>query len=681
MDVRAHAAHLVATSPRSSPARTSRRSQRAHQRVDGRTIPLGVYARKSLWPSTSTPTTSSRRPAQGFAFYEEKFDYAVPVREVRPALRARVQRGRHGERRRRDVHRDLRVPLEGDRRHQGAPRRHDPARARPHVVRRPRHHEVVERPVAQRVVRRVGVDASRPPRPPSGHEAWTTFSAMEKSWAYRQDQLPSTHPIVATINDLEDVQVNFDGITYAKGGSVLKQLVAWVGIDDVLRRRRRVLQEARVRQHRAARPARRARGDERPRPHRLVEAVARDRRRQHAAPEIETDADGVITAFAIAADRAGRLPDHPPAPPRRRLLQPAAAARSCACTASSSTSTATRTEVAELVGLAQPDLVLLNDDDLAYAKIRLDDASLAGRDRAPRRRSTTRSPARSSGARPGMRPATPRRRRATTSTSCSATSRARPSRRRCARRSASCSSPRTRTSRPRSANATREQVADALWAARRDGRGRQRQPVPVRQVLRQRSPRPPAQLASRSRALRDGATTLDGLEIDTDLVWELLVVARRGRRGRRGRDRRGARGRQHREGRQFAAQARAALPTLDGKQAAWDSLIDSDDLPNTIVRSSALGFTNPRRRGAARRVRPAVLRHAAADLELAQLPDRPVPDRRPVPGGARERARCATRPGPGSRRNPDAPAALRRLVIENLAGVERALAVQERDAQ
>ncbi len=60
-------------------------------------------------------------------------------------------------------------------------------------------------------------------------EAWTTFAALEKNWAYRQDQLPSTHPIVAEINDLEDVQVNFDGITYAKGASVLKQLVAWVG--------------------------------------------------------------------------------------------------------------------------------------------------------------------------------------------------------------------------------------------------------------------------------------------------------------------------------------------------------------------------------------------------------------------------------------------------------------------
>ena len=61
--------------------------------------------------------------------------------------------------------------------------------------------------------------------------AWTTFANLEKTWAYRQDQLPSTHPISADIRDIEDVEVNFDGITYAKGASVLKQLVAWVGRD------------------------------------------------------------------------------------------------------------------------------------------------------------------------------------------------------------------------------------------------------------------------------------------------------------------------------------------------------------------------------------------------------------------------------------------------------------------
>ena len=64
--------------------------------------------------------------------------------------------------------------------------------------------------------------------------AWTTFANTEKTWAYRQDQLPSTHPIAADIHDLEDVEVNFDGITYAKGASVLKQLVAWVGRDEFL---------------------------------------------------------------------------------------------------------------------------------------------------------------------------------------------------------------------------------------------------------------------------------------------------------------------------------------------------------------------------------------------------------------------------------------------------------------
>ncbi|MFV0493901.1 aminopeptidase N [Mycobacterium sp.] len=65
-------------------------------------------------------------------------------------------------------------------------------------------------------------------------QAWTTFATVEKSWAYRQDQLPSTHPIAADIPDLHAVEVNFDGITYAKGASVLKQLVAYVGLDHFL---------------------------------------------------------------------------------------------------------------------------------------------------------------------------------------------------------------------------------------------------------------------------------------------------------------------------------------------------------------------------------------------------------------------------------------------------------------
>ena len=72
--------------------------------------------------------------------------------------------------------------------------------------------------------------------------AWVSFANRRKAWAYRQDQLPSTHPIVATINDLEDAKLNFDGITYAKGASVLKQLVAYVGEDAFLEGSRRYFQ-------------------------------------------------------------------------------------------------------------------------------------------------------------------------------------------------------------------------------------------------------------------------------------------------------------------------------------------------------------------------------------------------------------------------------------------------------
>ena len=62
-------------------------------------------------------------------------------------------------------------------------------------------------------------------------EAWTNFVNQRKAWGYRQDQLPTTHPIVADMVDLDAVEVNFDGITYAKGASALRQLVAWVGED------------------------------------------------------------------------------------------------------------------------------------------------------------------------------------------------------------------------------------------------------------------------------------------------------------------------------------------------------------------------------------------------------------------------------------------------------------------
>ena len=66
---------------------------------------------------------------------------------------------------------------------------------------------------------------------PEFTNAWVSFAARRKAWAYEQDQLPTTHPIVADIPDVEAAKQNFDGITYAKGASALKQLVAYVGKD------------------------------------------------------------------------------------------------------------------------------------------------------------------------------------------------------------------------------------------------------------------------------------------------------------------------------------------------------------------------------------------------------------------------------------------------------------------
>ncbi len=67
-----------------------------------------------------------------------------------------------------------------------------------------------------------------------GEDPWATFCNQRKTWAYRQDQLPSTHPIAADMVDLEAVELNFDGITYAKGASALRQLVAFVGLEPFL---------------------------------------------------------------------------------------------------------------------------------------------------------------------------------------------------------------------------------------------------------------------------------------------------------------------------------------------------------------------------------------------------------------------------------------------------------------
>ncbi|PZP29550.1 MAG: aminopeptidase N [Kocuria rhizophila] len=206
--------------------------------------------------------------------------------------------------------------------------------------------------------------------------AWTTFVAGEKSWGYEQDQLPTTHPIKAEIRDLEDVLVNFDGITYAKGASVLKQLVAWVGQEEFM-----AGLNAYFGKHAWANTELSDLMVE------LEAASGRDltdwteRWLETAGvntliPHVEADQDGVITSFAI--EQIGQE-GHPTLRPHRLAVgfyDHDDAANSLVRTHRVELDVdGERTEVPELVGRERPDLVLLNDDDLAYAKIRLDECS------------------------------------------------------------------------------------------------------------------------------------------------------------------------------------------------------------------------------------------------------------------------------------------------------------------
>ena len=205
--------------------------------------------------------------------------------------------------------------------------------------------------------------------------AWTTFAQLYKSWAYRQDQLPSTHPIAADIPDIHAVEVNFDGITYAKGASVLKQLVAYVGRENFL---------AGVRKYFAAHAWANATLAD------LLSALEETSGRDLASwsrewlqtagvntlrPSYAVDSEGRFTEFAVEQEAAATHPllrshriaiglyDRTEEGLSRRLRVETDVA-------------GPRTVIPELAGQSRPDLVLVNDDDLTYAKIRLDEHSL-----------------------------------------------------------------------------------------------------------------------------------------------------------------------------------------------------------------------------------------------------------------------------------------------------------------
>ncbi len=211
---------------------------------------------------------------------------------------------------------------------------------------------------------------------PDPQQPWVSFCNQRKGWAYRQDQLPTTHPIAADMVDLATVESNFDGITYAKGASALRQLVAYVGRDHFLAGVRRYFAD-----------------------HAYANTTLAD---LFGALEVESGRDlsdwaaqwlqvpGVSTLLAdFTTDPQGRFETFsiaqyvPQAFPVHRthrmaigLYDPTATGAITRTDRVELDVSGQVTEVPELIGRPRPDLLLLNDDDLTYAKVRLDAESL-----------------------------------------------------------------------------------------------------------------------------------------------------------------------------------------------------------------------------------------------------------------------------------------------------------------
>jgi aminopeptidase N len=505
------------------------------------------------------------------------------------------------------------------------------------------------------------------------HEAWTTFQAMEKSWAYRQDQLPSTHPVVATINDLEDVQVNFDGITYAKGGSVLKQLVAWVGLEQFMAGVAAYFQKHQYGNTELTdllAELEKTSGRELTSWSKLwLETAGVNTLR----PAIETDADGTITSFAVLQEAA---PDYPTIRPHRlaigfynlrggKLLRDHRVEIDV---------DGVRTEVPELVGQKRPDLVLVNDDDLAYAKIRLDADSLAvamthledidnplaraivwGAAWDATRDAETRPSDYVTLVLNNIAAETESTTIRTTLTQLTTVARFYVD--------------------PALRETTIARVGDELWSLAQGAHAASDAQFQFVKFFASIASTPAH--VTTIRGLLDGSITLDGLEIDTDLRWELIEGLALNNAIIDAEIEAALQADNTSNGQQAAARARATFPTAEAKAQAFTSLAESDTLSNAIVRAVTMGYQHTNDPSSL----SAQIQPYFAELNTIwnsrsyKIAEHFIVGLYPSPLASQELVDATNA---WLAQNPDTPA-LRRLVIENLAGVERALKAQSRD--
>jgi aminopeptidase N len=506
--------------------------------------------------------------------------------------------------------------------------------------------------------------------------AWTTFANTDKTWAYRQDQLPSTHPIAAEIHDLEDVEVNFDGITYAKGASVLKLLAAWVGREQFL---------AGIADYfRAFAWGNTTLADLLGK---LEEHSGRDLKAWSAEwletagvntlrPAIETDDEGRFTSFAVLQS----APEAWPTLRSHRLgigLYDRTDAGLVRRQRVELDVTGARTEVPELVGVAQPDLVLINDDDLTYAKVRLDERSLATLTSSIGDFQDTLARSLCWAAAWDMT------RDAEMSTQGYVTLVLGG-----VGRESDSSVMRTLL--------RQAETAVALYSdpARRDESSR-RLAEGLLDLLRDASAGSDAQLqlarafssaavtdeqVAVVRAILDGSERLAGLDIDTDLRWHLLHQLVAAGKADETEIEREVDADDTATGRRQAAAAMAARPTAAAKAEAWATAVDSDELPNAIQTAVIGGFSQT---GQLDLLRPYVTPYFDALTQVWEERTNETAQNVVIGFFPTLLAEQSTVDAADAwlEEHRDATPALRRLVGEARDGVARALRAQARDAE
>ncbi|GAB2617687.1 aminopeptidase N [Nocardioides ginkgobilobae] len=506
-------------------------------------------------------------------------------------------------------------------------------------------------------------------------DAWTGFANARKQTGYRQDQMPSTHPIAADNHDLHAVEVNFDMITYAKGASVLKQLVAWVGIEDFIAGIRQYFKDFAFGNSEFTD---------------LLAALEKASGRELTswaqewlqtagvntlAPEFSLAADGTYERLAV------RQTAHPDWPTLRRhrigigCYSWNAERTSLVRTRYVETDVEGElTEIAELVGETQPDLLLLNDADLTYAKIRLDERSRATAIEGLSRLDDSLARALVWGAtwdmtRDAEMPATDYVELVLANigqeTDAWGVSRI----------PATAATAATLYSAPEHRDALRtrwEQGLRELALAAEAGSDQQ-----LTFVRAYAGAARSEEALTWVAGLLDGTETLEGLAVDQDLRWSLITsLAAAGRAGSRIEDELGTD--TTISGQEHAAAARAAQPDAEAKHEAWRLAVLDSSTPNETARSITLAFPRAGQEellapyveeylSAAETVWESLGTHRASVVLDYIFPVTLASDALVT----RVREWLDTS---------EAPAPAKRFVQENLADVERALAAQACDA-